>query len=308
MRFELTILGNNSALPVYGRFPTAQVLNVNEKLYLIDCGEGAQMRMDEYRIKRGKIGHIFISHLHGDHFYGLPGLLTSFILLGRGNPLHVYAPPELEAIIKMLIDPRHFDFEYHFHPIDPNEHTLILDNEDITVHTLPMKHSMPTAGFLFREKPSPRRMRKEQIGVHDIPFEAISAIKAGHDFVAPDGRIVPNHELTIAAHTPRANAYCSETAYNDDIIPLIKEVDLLYHEATFNKDMIDRAVATQHSTTIQAATIAKKAQVRTLMLGHYSARYNDLRPLLEEARTVFPHTILSREGRQYPIEKVFPES
>ncbi len=303
MNFELTILGTNSALPAYGRHPSAQVLQVQESSYLIDCGEGTQMRMNDFDIRRGKIRQIFISHLHGDHIYGLIGLLTSYALLGRKEPLDIFSPEGLEAMIQLQISygGGRFPFPVRFHVIDTEVHQLIYEDKQLTVHTIPLNHRVPTCGFLFKERPRPRRMLPEQIEKYDIPFSKIKAIKAGEDLKLEDGRVISNDLLTTPSPEPRSFAYCSDTRYSETIIPFIKKVDLLYHESTFLHDAILRAQETLHSTALEAATIAHKARVGQLILGHYSSRYPDPKVFLKEALTIFDRSVLGIEGKTYSV-------
>ncbi|MCB0568797.1 MAG: ribonuclease Z [Phaeodactylibacter sp.] len=297
MRFELTLLGTNSALPAHGRFPSAQALQVQGNIYLADCGEGAQMRMRAFGIRESRIGQVFISHLHGDHIYGLIGWLTSQSLNNRTAPLDIFAPHGLEEIIRVQL--RYagpLTFPLAFHTIDPDTHGRIFEDKLIEVWTLPLKHRIPTCGFLFREKERPRNIRPECIEAYDIPYQAIPGIKGGADFRPPNGRLIPNAELTVAPPRPHSYAYCSDTAYHEPLIPLIEGVDLLYHESTFCEAQSAQAAETGHSTARQAANIARQAGVGRLLLGHYSSRYQDLSPFLEEARAVFPNTELGVDG------------
>lgn len=305
MRFELTILGNTTPFPSKGRLPTSQILNINERLYLVDCGEGVQIRFNELSIKRMKIDHIFISHLHGDHYYGLFGLLGSYRVSRRTTPLHIHCPVGLKELIELEARISHagdFLFPLHFHETTAKKSLKILDNDDIEVFTIPLKHGeIPTTGFLFKEKKQPRKMIKAKIVEYKIPFQVIPAIKDGAFFKTPEGKTIKNEELTFAPPRPRSYAFCSDTAYHLPIIPIIKNVDLLYHEATFSEaDVID-ASEIGHSTTIEAATIAKKAKAKKLIIGHFSSRYNDLEVLAEEARTVFKNTEVAEEKKTFVI-------
>jgi ribonuclease Z len=298
MRFELTILGSSGTMPFRDRFPTAQVLNVREQLFLIDAGEGVQMRMSRFRIRRGKIKRIFTSHLHGDHIFGLPGLLTSLGMNYRQDPLHIYSPPGLKKMIDGMFPETEKapPFPIHYHEVDPSLHQLIWENRDLTVHSIPLRHGIPCCGYLFREKKMPRKMRRDKIQEYSIPFDDIPAIKAGGDWKPPKGEIIPNEELTLDSPAPRAYAFCSDTAYTEEIIPIIKEVNLLYHEATFLHEDREKAALTNHSTALQAATIAKAAEVGRLIMGHYSARYEDLGHHLAEASEIFPASSLGYDG------------
>ncbi len=304
MKFELTILGCNSAIPANNRFPTSQVLNVRGHLYLIDCGEGTQVRLRDNRIKRSKINQIFISHLHGDHVYGLIGLLSSYGLNGRKEPLHIYCPPHLDEMINIQIKytghPLPFPLEFHIS--DTEKHQLIFEDKFVEVYSIPLIHRIPTHGFLFKEKQQSNSMIPERIEKYNIPFNEIQRIKDGGDWTTSNGNTIPHSRLTHPAPVPRSYAFCSDTAYNEAIIPIIKGVDLLYHESTFLHSEAEFAEKTKHSTSIQAATIAKKAEVGKLVLGHYSSRYVELDELQDEAKSVFPNTELGLEGKRFSVE------
>ena len=306
MRFELTLLGTNSALPAFGRFPSSQVLNIQENHYLIDCGEGAQIRMGECGVRRHKIKQVFISHLHGDHIYGLIGFLSSLSLSDRTAPMDIFAPLGLEEIIQVLLKyTGGLSFALKFHTIDTEQHRLIFENASVEVYSLPLVHCVPTSGFLFKEKSRPRNMKPEKIEAYNIPFHDIPEIKAGADYESSDGQLISNEELTLPPPAPRSYAYCSDTAYQKSLVPLIQGVNLLYHESTFCEDRQGQAALTGHSTAHQAATIAKMAGAERLVLGHYSSRYHSLEPFLKEARAVFPNTELGLDGKVFevPLEK-----
>lgn len=304
MRFEVTILGSNSAIPAHGRFPTSQVLSVSEHSYLIDCGEGTQWRLQEYNIKKSKIDVIFISHLHGDHIFGLIGLLTSLSLSGRTKPVKVFSPHGLEEIIRiqLKIIGGDFNFPLHFQALDTTRSQVVFEDNLIEAATIPLEHRIPTCGFLFKEKPRPLNIIPSKIKEYNISVEQIKEIKMGADFKLPDGRLIPNETLTFPRAEVRSYAFCSDTVYNESIIPLIKGVDLLYHETTFLHKMAHLAKETMHSTVEQAATIAKKANVGQLIIGHYSSRYKDLEPLLDEAQKVFPNSVLAIEGKTIAVD------
>ncbi len=301
MPFKLTILGCSSATPTLHRHSSAQILNVNERLFLIDCGEGAQMQMRKYGIKFQRIDHIFISHLHGDHYLGLMGLLFTFHLLGRKNPLHLYADHGLLEIIDIQMELSNTSLMYplEFHALNDLSSEVILETKTITVRTIPLEHRIPTVGFLFSEKPKEPKINKALIEQLQIPISAMFQIKNGEGYTDNFGKFYTTEELTLPAQEISTFAYCSDTAYTESFIPLIKGVKMLYHEATFMQDKVKNAREKFHSTTIDAATIAKKAEVEKLIIGHYSARYNDLQPLLDEAQTVFPNTALAVEGMDY---------
>jgi ribonuclease Z len=303
MEFKITILGSNSAIPTLKRNPTAQIINHNQKIFLIDCGEGTQMQLRRYHLKLQRISQIFISHLHGDHYFGLIGLISTMHLLGRNDELHVYGPEQLEDILKIQLEASQTELNYpfHFHSIDPAVNEVIFENEKLTVSTIPMNHRVPTCGFLFREKPGNRKLIKEQINELKIPVEHLMKIKKGEDFVDENGFVHKNDSLTSEPYPVRSYAYCSDTKYHEPVIPIVSNVDLLYHEATFLHDRADAAAEKYHSTAVEAATIAKKARVKKLMIGHFSNRYENAEELLEEARSVFENTFLATEGKAFEL-------
>lgn len=301
--FDVTILGCSSALPAFGRYPTSQLVHIAGRYFLIDCGEGAQMQLRRYGLKFQRINHIFISHLHGDHYLGLPGLMASMHLLGRTDQLDLYADAGLKEILD--VNNKHsktfLKYSVNFHPLDFSESKLIFEDEKVKISTLILKHSIQCCGFVFEEKERPRKIIKEKIEELQIPLAALEALKMGGDFVRPDGTIIPNIELTTDPLPPRKYAYCSDTVYKKDLLPQLQNADLIYHESTFMEDMRQRADQTMHSTAKDAATIAKEAGAKRLLLGHFSARYKDLNPLLEEARSIFPQTYLADEGEKYYV-------
>lgn len=307
MTFEVTILGSNSAIPANGRHPTSQILNFNERLFLIDCGEGTQMQFNRYKIRSGKIDHIFISHLHGDHFFGLIGLITSYNLNHRSAPLHIYGPKGIDEIINLQLKycSRGLDYDLVFHIFEAENGSVVFEDKNMLVTSLKMVHRIPCSGYIFTEKFTERNIRKEKIQEYNIPFEAIGGIKKGNDLVLPSGKIVPNEELTLPLPQPRRYAFCTDTLYNEDILPHIAGVNLLYHEATFDESRADRALETFHSTSAQAAQIALKAKAQKLLIGHFSSRYYepDLENLLNEARATFPETSLALEGYTFAVER-----
>ena len=300
---KVTILGSSSALPTSERYPSAHVLNAHERLFLIDCGEGTQMQLRKTRIRFAKINHIFLSHLHGDHVFGLYGLLSTFSLMGRESPIHLYAPEKYDNILKSHL--RDFDinlsFDIDFIPLSGNEPVKILDDKYLTVTSFPLEHRVPAYGFLFREKISDRSIIKECIDKFHIPPLRIPAIKKGEDFITPDGTIIKNTEITLPPPKPLSYAYCSDTKYFKRLASFVKEVSLLYHEATFDKTKVDLAEITGHSTTLDAARTAMDARVSTLLIGHFSARYKDVLPLVEEARTLFPETYAAIDGQTFEV-------
>lgn len=291
MNFSLTVLGSNSALPTSNRFPSAQVLTVNDHHFLIDCGEGTQIQIRRNRIRFGRLDHIFISHAHGDHIFGLPGLLATLGLLGRKAPLHIFCPESIADFIACN-SPYigQLDFPLEFHHLNPHQKELVLANKTIRVWSFPLKHRIPTCGFLFMENDYYRAMRKEKIEELQIPVKEIFTIKMGADYITPNGERIPNRELTFPPYKARSYAYCSDTAYDETIATYIEGVDLLYHESTFTDNLKDRAHSTLHSTASEAAQIAEKARAGKLLLGHFSSRYKDTTPFLNEARGIFPNS------------------
>ncbi|MEG0950163.1 MAG: ribonuclease Z [Bacteroidales bacterium] len=302
-KFEINILGCGSALPTMRHLPSAQVVNFRDKLFMVDCGEGTQLQLRRMRLKFSRLGHLFLSHMHGDHCFGLPGLLSTLGLLGRTGEFVIHAHPDAEKVFRPMLDYfcKDLPFEVRFDSIDPLQKALIYEDKSLEIYSLPLKHRVATCGFLFKEKPKERHLRSDMISFWKIPIKALQAIKEGADWVTPDGDIVPNAALTKPAEAARSYAYCSDTAYYEKLIPHIEGVDLLYHEATFAEDAAPRAKETFHSTARQAATIAQKAGVKQLMIGHYSARYEDDSVLQKEAKEIFPTTILAKEGLKYAL-------
>jgi ribonuclease Z len=303
MKFEVTILGSSSATPIFNRNPSSQALNVNERLYLIDCGEGTQQQMLKFDVKIGRIDHIFISHLHGDHYLGLVGLLSSMHLNGRVKPLHLFCPPLLKDIIDLELSCSdtvlQFPIDYRF--TNPEAPEVILENPDVIVESIPLDHRIPCTGFLFREKKRLRKLLKERLAELNIPIEYFSPLKKGADYTGPDGEIIKNAELTTDSAEPKTYVYCSDTLFNLCYFKQISNATLLYHEATFLHNMLDRAIETNHTTALQAAEVALQTNAEKLLIGHFSARYKTLNELLEEARSVFPETDLAIEGKTFQI-------
>ena len=302
-KVTLTILGCGSALPTRTNFPSAQILELRDKQFLIDCGEGTQIRMRQMGVRTNRLGHVFISHLHGDHCFGLIGLISSFGMLNRTAELHIHAQPDLEKILQPQLNYfcEGLPFQVIFHSINPRKHELIYEDRSIQVFSIPLKHRVPSCGFLFEEKPRDRHIIREMIDYYEIPTWQIRKIKQGENFVTKEGEIIPNERLTVASEPPKRFAYCSDTAYTEKIIPIIEGVDCLYHEATFMEDELVRSRETYHSTAKQAATIALKANVKKLIIGHYSARYNNQNELLEEAKKLFENTVLGEDLTVYDI-------
>jgi len=303
MRFEVLILGSSSATPIYGRHPTAQLINVNEQLYLLDCGEGTQVQLIKYGIRSNRIKHIFISHLHGDHYLGLIGLISSMHLIGRRDELHIYAPSALKEIIDLhfLHSQTVLRYPLHIHPTQDQTGEPIFENENLRVSSFPLDHRIACTGFRFDEKERMPTINREKTEALGIPASYLPLIKRGNDYTAPDGTTHRWQDLTLAPPVPRSYAYCSDTIRTERYLPFIQQVDLLYHEATFLHDMLDRATETFHTTARQAGQIARDMDAKKLLIGHYSARYKDLKPLLEESKSVFPNTDLAVEGNWYRI-------
>jgi ribonuclease Z len=302
---KLTILGTSSALPTSERSPSAHVLNAHERLFLIDCGEGTQMQLRKNRIRFGKINHIFISHLHGDHVFGLYGLLSTLSLMGRKSKMHLYAPSGFENILVSHLKDFdiHLSFEIDFIPLGGRDPVLILDDKYLNVTSFPLQHRIPSFGFLFREKLLERNIIKESILKYQIPVVRIPAIKKGEDFIATDGTVIKNDEITIPHAEPLSYAYCSDTKYFKRLASFVKDVSVLYHEATFDMSKEDLAALTGHSTTLDAAKTALNAKAGRLIIGHFSGRYKDISFLVEEARTIFPETYAAVDGLSIEIGK-----
>lgn len=297
-RPKLTILGNSSATPTASKFPTAQVLDMRGRLFLIDCGEGTQVQMRRFSIPFQKISRIFISHLHGDHFFGLPGLLSSFHLMNRQTELHLHGPAELWPLLKAIFAAQgtYLVYPLIFHPISFEQEGLIFEDEQLTVHSIFMKHSIACSGFVFREKELPRKLIPERITEFQIPWYDCERIKRGEDFVQADGKLILNERLTKANRPASSYAFFSDTMFQPHLADAIRDVSLMYHEATFMEEDADLAIKTNHSTTTQAAEMAKLADAGKLLIGHFSARYREEELILEEAKQIFPNTEIASEG------------
>lgn len=304
MSFEITVLGSSSALPTYKRFPSAHVVNIHERFFLIDCGEGTQIQLRRFKIKYSKIDHIFISHLHGDHYFGIFGLISSYKLLGRIRDLHIYSPGDLDKKVFTIIKKKELNFNIFFHKLNNKTKETIYESKRIKVSCFPLKHRITTYGYLFEEKEHERNIIKDVIQEYNLSIKDILSIKQGKDFIQKDGNIIPNNKLSIAPFKARSYAFCSDTLFDDSIIEHIKEADILYHEATFASDMRHTAQSTGHSTSEDAAIIAKKANVKKLLIGHFSSRYKDFDKLIEEALKIFPHTIGVQDGNNFTIEQI----
>ena len=303
-KFEVNILGCGSALPTMRHQMTSQVVNLREKLFMIDCAEGTQLQMRRQNLSFSRLGHVFISHLHGDHCLGLTGMISTFSLLGRVAPLHIYSPgDDLERLLRPHLDffCHGISFDVIFHSFSPCQSEVIYDDRTVSVRTLPLRHRMPCCGFLFSEKPTLPHIRREMIDFLKIPYYAINAIKSGAGWTDVDGREWKHEELVFAADAPRRYAYCSDTMPVDGNIPLLEDVDVLFHEATFSNDAASRAKETGHSTAAQAAEMAKKCHAKRLIIGHFSSRYPDETVLKDEASLIFPHVVLAKEGLKIEV-------
>ena len=301
--FAVTILGNNSALPTLDRHPTAQVVTCNDSLLLVDCGEGTQVQIARYKIRRSRLRHIFISHLHGDHYFGLIGLLNSLSLLGRQDPLFVYAPPELEQILKLQMDcaATILQFELHFIPLLPENQGIIVNEKDLQVSFFPTRHRIPCYGFVFDMQKRKRRIIPEQARAYEIPAAFFSHLAEGADYQRKDGLLVKNDWVTLPPSPGKKYVYCADTRYTEELLPYVHKADLVYHETTYLHNLAERAAERYHSTSVQAATLAAKAEAKRLIIGHFSSKYPDLTPFLHECRPDFPATDLAVEGASYII-------
>ena len=297
-KFELHILGCGSALPTTRHFATSQVVNLRDKLFMIDCGEGAQMQLRKSRLKFSRLNHIFISHLHGDHCFGLMGLISTFGLLGRTAEFHIHSPKGLEELLAPMLNFFCHTLAYKviFHEFDTRQASVIYEDRSMTVTTIPLQHRIPCCGFLFAEKARPNHIIRDMIDFYKVPVYELNRIKNGADYITPEGEVIANARLTRPSDPPRRYAYCSDTIFRREIAEQISGVDLLFHEATFAESELARAKETYHTTAAQAGRIAVEAGVRRLVIGHFSARYEDENVLLKEASAIFPDTILAKEN------------
>jgi ribonuclease Z len=305
MSLELTILGCHSATPRVDANPTSQFLHIKNHFFLIDCGEGTQVQLRKYKAQFSKIKHIFISHLHGDHLFGLVGLVSTFRLLNRENELHIYGPKGIKEIITLQLKLSNSWTQYPllFHELSSNESELIFEDATVEVYTIPLKHRIYTNGFLFKEKLGERKLNMNTIyNYKEIEICDYQNLKNGRDFVLKNGKILKNSELTLNPTPPLSYAFCSDTSYFPEIVPIIKNVSCLYHETTFLKDKENLATSTMHSTAEQAAKIAKEANVKQLIIGHFSGRYSDKQAFLEEAKPIFKNSNLAEEGKKFTIK------
>ena len=304
MSLTLTILGCHSATPRLNSHPTAQYLEINNRHFLIDCGEGTQRQMRKYKVGFAKINHIFISHLHGDHFFGLIGLISTYGILSREKPLHIFGPKGIKEVtlLQLKLSKSYAKYDIVFHELTSKESQLIFEDDKVSVRTIPLNHRVYTNGYLFTEKEKPRNLHMQNISNYEeIDRSEYNNIKAGKDVVLSTGEVIPNTELTIAPKKPKSYAFCSDTSYKPDIITIIKNADLLYHETTFLKDREDLAEKTKHSTSIQAAQIALDANVKQLIVGHYSSRYKDISLFKKEANEIFKNVELAEAGKVFSL-------
>lgn len=300
---KLTILGCYAATPRTFTNPTSQILEIKNRLFLIDCGEGTQVQLRKNKIKFSKLNHVFISHLHGDHFFGLVGLISTLSLLNRTTDLHIYGPKGIKEIIKLQLRLSNSWTNYglYFHELESNESELIYEDDKVSVKTIPLKHRIYTNGFLFQEKKDKRKLNVEAVRAYQIEACYFQNIKNGRDIVLDDGTLITNDKLTFEPNPPKSYAFCSDTVYNENIIPLIQGVDVLYHESTFLQSEEALAAKTMHSTAKEAANIALKANVKQLVLGHYSTRYDSIELFKEEAETIFPNIVLANDGKSFDL-------
>lgn len=295
---KITILGCHSATPTASKHPTSQVLEMRGELFLLDCGEGTQMQLRKYKVKFARIKHIFISHLHGDHFFGLVGLISTFLLMGRKAELHVYGPKGIKQAILLLLKlgKAYTNYPLYFHELESDKPELIFENDKLTVTTIPLRHRVYTNGFLFKEKPKDRKLNAEVARELNIDLSYYNKIKQGFDVENRDGILIPNEKITFDPPAPKSYAYCTDTAYNPEMVPQITDATVLYHEATFLDAHYHLAEKTMHSTAKEAGAIARKAKVGSLILGHYSGRYGNLELFRQEAQELFSKVLLARDG------------
>ncbi|MGB1270211.1 MAG: ribonuclease Z [Flavobacteriaceae bacterium] len=298
---KLTILGCYSATPRAFTNPTAQILDIKGNLFLIDCGEGTQVQLRKFKIKFSRIKHVFISHLHGDHFYGLIGLISTFRLLGREAELHIYGPKGIKEVtlLQLKLGNSYGGYNLIFHELDSKTTELIYEDDKVTVHTIPLNHRVYTNGFLFKEKIGERKLNIDAVLNNDIELCDYRNIKMGKDVENKQGKLIPNSLVSFAPDAPKSYAFCSDTKYTESIIPIIKDVSVLYHESTFLNEHEHLCNKTKHSTATQAATIARKANAKQLILGHFSTRYNNIDYFKKEAKIVFENVLLADDGKEF---------
>lgn len=303
--FSVTILGSSSASPTSRRNTSSQVLNFYQRLYLIDCGEGTQMQLRRNHLKISKINHIFISHLHGDHFFGLIGLVSSLNLFGRHKELHIYADPRIQEILEqqLEISETELRFEVIYHPLNFNQQEIIFEDKKLEIHSFPLDHRIPTCGFIFKEKPFLPNIKKQAIRKYNPNIDQIRELRLGGDLVLKDGSVIPHHEVTMEAPLPRSYAYCSDTKYFPELPSILNGIELLYSECTFMKDLQSAADDKFHMTTGDVSQLAHKAEVKKLIVGHFSARYRDIGELKEELLSMSPGAVLVNDNETYHIRE-----
>ena len=301
--FAVTILGNNSALPTLERHPTAQIVTYNDQLILVDCGEGTQTQFARYKIRRSRLRYVFISHLHGDHYFGLIGLINSLSLLGRQDPLTVFGPPELEAILQLQLQCSGtiLQFELQFVPLLEENQGVLLEDKDLKVSFFPTRHRIPCYGFVFEMQKRRRKIIPDQTKAYEIPAAYFSKLQQGDDYQRKDGLLVKNDWVTLPPPKGKKYVYFADTSFSEDLIPFAQDADLVYHETTYLHNLAERAAERFHSTTVEAATLALKANAHRLIVGHFSSKYTDLTPFEAECREVFPNSDLALEGVSYII-------
>ena len=303
MKFELTILGSGGAIPTLERNPTSQYLNIQDRHFLIDCGEGSQIQLRKYKCKFSKIDHIFISHLHGDHFLGLFGYLSTLSLLGRKSPINIYAPKDLLNLINAHneISGKIYNFDLNFNALNFKKITKLFDDNILEIFSFPVNHSVPCCGFLFKEKKSPRNIIKTKIKDLGLGIGDIKKLKNRENCIV-NGKAIKYKDVTVPGNKARSYAYCADTKYDKKIIPFIKDVDVIYHESTFLEELKNKASKTKHSTANQAAEIALSANSKMLILGHFSARYDNIEKFVQEASSIFKNTVAAYDGYKYQIK------
>lgn len=304
--FKVHIMGCGSAMPTLRHHPSSQIIEIRGKLFMVDCGEGTQIQLRRYKIRFPKISAVFISHLHGDHCFGLLGMMSTFGMVGRTAPLHVYAPADYESMLTKEIDffCQRLEFQIEFHPIDTTCRKVIYEDRSLTVETIPLEHRIPCCGYLFKEKPTLPHICRDIIDCYNVPVSQINNIKLGADWTTEDGEVIPNNRFVVPSDPPRSYAYCSDTRYMSDLYKTVKGVNLLYHESTYIEVDAERARMFYHSTARQAAQVAKASGVGKLLLGHYSARYDDEKIMLSEAKKVFPNSYLTHEGDTFDVNNL----
>lgn len=302
--FKIRILGCGSALPTLKHFASSQIIEVRDKTFMVDCGEGTQIQVRRARIHFNKILAIFITHLHGDHCFGLIGLISTLGMLGRTAPLHIYAPKELGPILKLQMDffCNGLEYEVTFHEVDTSVAGIVYEDKSVIVKSILLNHRIACCGYMFSEKPTLPHIRRDMIDFYRIPECYRNNIKNGADWITPEGEVIPNNRLTEPAAAPRSYAYCSDTKYLPELYKLVYGVNLLYHEATYCSENENRASLYYHSTAKQAATVALNAKAKSLLLGHFSARYDNENAILNEARNIFPNTYLANEMSVFDVE------